>query len=71
MSVCRVRTSIHSHEEFGPALQSMKDFFARLKANPPGGVPPKDAQPPPAENNAPGQMMPSKKPRKTPPREGT
>ncbi|BDA46571.1 probable regulator of telomere elongation helicase 1 homolog at N-terminal half [Coccomyxa sp. Obi] len=49
-----VRTSINNNEEFGPALQSMKEFFARLEANPPGGAPPKEAEPPTAEN-APGQ----------------
>ncbi len=66
----RVRTSIHTHEEFGPALQSMKEFFARLEANPPGGVPPKEAEPPAVDRNA-GEVTASKKPKKTPPKQGT
>lgn len=60
---CRVRTSINVHEAFDLALQSMKEFFARLAADPPGGLPPKQ----PAQLTDKG---PAPQPKKTPPKEG-
>ena len=47
-----MRTSINVHEAFSPALQSMKDFFARLEANPPGNVPPKEPDYPAAKDTS-------------------
>ena len=55
--VHRVRASIDVHEDFERALGTMRDFFSRLTANPPGGAPP---QPPAAgPGTAPVQAMPS------------
>ena len=38
------------HESFAPALESMKEFFARLEANPPGNVLPKEPEYPAAKD---------------------
>ena len=50
--LCRVRTAINTHKDFGRALEDLTAFFARLQANPPSGKPPAGKPEQPARSGA-------------------